>query len=69
MLQISSPFTMIVNVVFVMVVGGVINTIVGHVRRFGQHQQELDFKREMVERGLSVEEIERLMQMRSAEDE
>jgi hypothetical protein len=69
MLQISSPFTMIFVIVFVVVVGGVINTIVGHVRKFGQHQQELDFKREMVERGLSIEEIERLLRMRSVEDE
>ena len=30
-----------------------------------EHRDDLEFKREMVERGLSVEEIERLMQLHS----
>jgi len=65
MLEISSPFTMVFAVILVVCVASIVNTILSHLRQFAEHRDDLEFKREMVERGLSVEEIERLMQLNS----
>jgi hypothetical protein len=59
--SIPTPFNMIVLVVLISCVAGVIGTVVKEARKFACHRQELLWKRDLVERGLSVEEIERVV--------
>ena len=61
LLNLPTPFNMIVLIVLISCTAGVITSIAKQVRRYGSHRQELDFKRELVERGLSADEIERIV--------
>jgi hypothetical protein len=63
--NIQTPFNMIVLVVLIGSVAGVIGTIAKQIRKFTCHRGEMQFKRELVERGLSVEEIERVIAAKS----
>jgi len=44
---------------------GTVAAIVTQIRKFAVHVLDIRFKRDLVERGLSVEEIERLLAARS----
>ncbi len=57
----GTPFNMIVMVVLIGCVTGVLIEIAKQIRKYGCHRQELEFKRELVERGLGAEEIERIV--------
>jgi hypothetical protein len=59
--NLPTPFNMVVLVVLISCAAGAITSIAKQVRRYGSHRQELDFKRELVERGLSADEIERII--------
>ena len=61
----NSPFGMIVLVVLIGSVFGVIGTIAKQIRIFATHRADVHLKRELVERGLSVEEIERVIAAKS----
>ena len=61
----NSPFGMIVLVVLICSVFGVIGTIAKQIRIFATHRADVHLKRELVERGLSVEEIERVVAAKS----
>jgi hypothetical protein len=54
----QSPFDMVVIICLIFAVSTVIGTIVTQIRKFVCHRQELEFKREMLDRGMSAEEIE-----------
>jgi hypothetical protein len=60
-LSMPSPFNMVVMVVLISCSAAVVKFVAMEIRRFGCHRQDIDFKREMVERGLSAEEIERVL--------
>ena len=59
--SIPAPFNMIVLVVLICSAAGVVTTLLKELRKFACHRQELVWKRDLVERGLSVEEIERVV--------
>jgi len=61
-LSLQSPFNMIVLVVLIGCVAGVLKGIAAQIRKYGCHRQDVDFKRELVDRGLSADEIERIVQ-------
>ena len=63
--SIQAPFNMFVLVCLILSVAGVISSFFKQVRRYTCHRQELDFKRELVERGLSIDEIERILAAKS----
>jgi hypothetical protein len=48
-------------------VAGVLGGIATQIRKYGCHRQDVDFKRELVDRGLSADEIERIIQARPGE--
>jgi hypothetical protein len=52
-------------VVLIGVGGGVITSIATQVRKYGTHRVDMQLKRELVERGLSAEEIERIVAIKS----
>ena len=66
-LSIQTPFNMIVLVVLFGSVAGVLGGIAPQIRKYGCHRQDVDFKRELVDRGLSADEIERIIQARPGE--
>jgi hypothetical protein len=51
----------IVTVVFVCVLASVITSLAKQMRKYGCHRSEIELKRDLVERGLSVDEIERII--------
>jgi hypothetical protein len=59
--SIPAPFNMIVLVVLLMVAGGMFTTLVQQLRKFACHRQELNFKRDLLDRGLTAEEIEQIV--------
>ena len=66
--RLGSPFNMIVLIVLIGSLTGVVRTIVKQTRAFASHRVDVNLKRELVERGLSVDEIERIVAVKSASD-
>jgi hypothetical protein len=64
--SIGVPFNMIVWVVLFGCVTGVLTGIAKEIRKYGCHRQDIDFKRELVDRGLSADEVERIIGARPA---
>ena len=60
-MSMQSPFNMIVLIVLFGCVAGVLSTIVKQIRKYACHRHEMELKRELVERGLSAEEIQRIV--------
>jgi hypothetical protein len=56
---------MVVLIVLIGSVAGVVATIVKEVRTYLCHRNEIELKREMVDRGMESEEIERVMSART----
>jgi hypothetical protein len=63
--SIPAPFNMIVLIVLITCVTGAISSIATQLRKYGCHRQDTEFKRELVDRGMSAEEIERIVTARS----
>jgi hypothetical protein len=59
--ELAPPFNMIVFVVLFGCIAGVLKTVAKQVRGYSCHRQDIEFKRELVERGLHVDEIERIV--------
>jgi len=57
-----TPFDMIVYIVLIGSVAGVIGTIAAEVRKYFCHRDEMELKREMLDRGMEAEDIDRVMQ-------
>ena len=60
-IDIPAPFNMIVLIVLFGCTVGVIGAIATEIRKYGCHRMDLDFKRELVDRGFSSEEIVRIV--------
>jgi hypothetical protein len=58
----------IVLIMLICVVSGVITSIAKQIRKYGCHRSETELKRELVERGLSVEEIERVISAKTPDE-
>jgi hypothetical protein len=56
----------IVTIVFICVGASLIGSIAKQFRKYGCYRQEVALKRDLVERGLSVDEIERVVGAKSA---
>ena len=56
----------IVTIVFICVGASLIGSIAKQIRKYGCFRQEVALKRDLVERGLSVDEIERVVGAKSA---
>jgi hypothetical protein len=65
--RLQTPFNMVVIIVMMSVGAGVITTLITQIRKYAGHRQELEFKREMLDRGLSVDEIEKIVQAKGQE--
>jgi hypothetical protein len=64
--EMPAPFNMVVVIVLIAVVAGLISTIVRETRKYFCHRNEIELKREMLERGMEPQEIEQVMRATSA---
>jgi hypothetical protein len=67
--SIGAPFNMIVLIVLLMTIGTVIGTTVKQIRKYACQRQELEFKRDLLDRGMGAEEIERVVRARGPTNE
>lgn len=56
----------VVVIVLICVLSGVVTSFAKQVRKYVSHRHELEFKRDLVERGLTVDEIERIVASKSS---
>jgi hypothetical protein len=63
--DIPPPFNMIVLIVLIITAGSAFTAAASQVRKYFTHRQELEFKRELLDRGMSAEEIERVVRVQS----
>jgi hypothetical protein len=64
--SLDPPWNMIVLVMLISCVASVIKVIAKQSRAYASHRAEMNLKRDLVERGLSVDEIERIIAARSS---
>jgi hypothetical protein len=64
-IEIQAPFNMVIFIVLIGSLAGVIGTIATQARKYASHRADIQLKRELVERGLTAEEIERVVAARS----
>ena len=64
-LSIPVPFNMIVIIVAISFGTAIITSIAKQIRKYACLRHELDFKRDMIDRGMSVAEVEQLMAAKS----
>jgi hypothetical protein len=64
-MSLQPPFNMIVLIVLISCGAAAIKFIATEIRKFGCHRQDTVFKRDMVDRGLSADEIERILKAQS----
>jgi hypothetical protein len=64
-MSIGAPFNMVVLIVLIGSLCTLLGTISSQVRAFANHRADVQLKRELVERGLSVDEIERVIRAKA----
>lgn len=64
MQNVPPPFNMVVYIMLIICGGSVITAIFKQIRKYACHRQELDFKRELLDRGMEIDEIERVVRAR-----
>jgi len=60
-LHLETPFNWLSLMGLAGIVFGTVTAVATQIRKFADHALDVRFKRELVERGLSVEEIERVL--------
>jgi F0F1-type ATP synthase assembly protein I len=55
------PWGMIITVVLIGCLTGVIGAVIKELGKYACHRKDVELKRDLAERGLSVEEIERVV--------
>jgi hypothetical protein len=65
-LSIPVPFNMIVIIAVISIGAGIVTSIAKQIRKYACLKHELDFKRDMIDRGMSVEEVEQLVAAKSS---
>lgn len=58
---IPAPFNMIVLFVLIATVGSAFATFIHQIRKYASHRLELDFKRDLLDRGVSADEVEQIV--------
>lgn len=62
--DIQPPFNMVVLIVLIGSVAGILGSIATQIRKYACHRQDIEFKRDLIDRGMSAEEIERIIAAR-----
>jgi hypothetical protein len=66
--SIPAPFNMFVLIVLIIAIVGAVVGAAQQIRHWACHRQELDLKRELVERGLSADEIVKVIEASGLDD-
>jgi hypothetical protein len=64
--DLPTPFTMVVLIVLIGAISGVVTTLIKQICACAQQRQDLTFKREMIDRGMSADEVQRVVESRSS---
>ena len=64
-LSLPTPFNMVVIIVAISIGAGIISSIAKQIRKYACLRYELDFKRDMIDRGMSAMEVEQLVAAKS----
>jgi hypothetical protein len=74
--SLGAPFNMIVTICLIfalMAVAGAVTTMIGaiakEIREYACHREDLQLKRELLDRGMGVEEVERLVRIQRSNPE
>ncbi len=59
--DLQTPFNMVAIICLIFAVAGVIGTIAKQIRKYVCHRQEMEFKRELLDRGMGGDEIEQVV--------
>lgn len=65
--ELPVPFNMVVIIVLICTVAGVITAIAKEARKYFCHRNEMELKREMLDRGMEPQEIEEIIRATPAE--
>jgi propanediol dehydratase large subunit len=65
---IQPPFNMIVLIALIAATVGLVGAAVTQIRHWACHRQELDLKRELIDRGLSADEIVKVIEASGLDD-
>lgn len=65
MRNVPPPFNMVVYIILIISVGSVLQSLMKQIRKYASHRQELDFKRELLDRGMGVDEVEQVVRART----
>jgi hypothetical protein len=63
--NLPTPFNMIVLVVLIGAISGIISTVVKQTGSYARLRQDFAFKRELIDRGMSADEVQRVVEARS----
>ena len=66
-ISIPVPFNMIVLVVLLLSAAGVCGSFFKQVRKFACHRSELSFKRDLLDRGMTADEVEQIVRAHGAD--
>ncbi len=64
MQNVPPPFNMVVYIMLIIGASSVITSVFKQIRKYACHRQELEFKRELLDRGLPIHEIEQIVRAR-----
>ncbi|MEM8944564.1 MAG: hypothetical protein AAGD11_05210 [Planctomycetota bacterium] len=65
MQNVPPPFNMVVYIFLIIGIGSVLTSLMKQIRKYACHRQELDFKRELIDRGMDPDEIEQVVRARA----
>ena len=68
-ISIPVPFNMIVLIILLLSTAGVLGSLFKQVRKFACHRAELAFKRDLLDRGMTADEIEQIVRAHGSTDE
>ncbi len=63
--SVPPPFNMVICIVLIICSSSVVASIFKQIRKYACHRQELEFKREMLDRGMPLEEVEQVVRASS----
>lgn len=64
---IPAPFNMVIWIVLICSAAGIVTALFKEIRKYACHRQELDLKRELLDRGMTADEIERVVRSRTSD--
>jgi hypothetical protein len=65
--DIPAPFNMVVWIVLICSLAGIITAAFKETRKYFCHRQEMEFKRELLDRGMTADEIDRVVRSRASD--